>query len=86
VDTTVLYRRGSTDAVTADQINALAGAADNLASDPAYVMYPADLRLSSGSPCVDHGTPAGAPATDFSGTLRPQGAGFDIGAYELVGR
>jgi len=84
VDTTVLYRRGSTDAVTADQVNAFAGAADNLAVDPAYVLYPSDLRLASDSPCVDHGTSVGAPATDFAQTLRPQGAGFDIGAFELL--
>ena len=90
-DTMVLYRRGSTDpvidAVTEVQVNSLlAGAANNLASDPSYVMYPVDLRLSSGSPCVDHGTFVGAPANDFAGTPRPQGVGFDIGALERVGR
>jgi hypothetical protein len=83
-DTTVLYRRGSTDAVTADQVNALAGAADNIATDPLFVAAPADLHLSSGSPCVDRGSAVGAPATDIAGTSRPQGAGFDIGAYELA--
>jgi hypothetical protein len=42
-----------------------------------------DFRLLPGSPGVDQGiaTPA---ATDADGTARPQGAAFDIGAYELV--
>ena len=88
-DTMVLYRRGSTDlvidAATEVQINSLiAGAVNNLASDPSYTASLVDLRLTSSSRCIDHGTSAGAPTTDFAGTLRPQGAGFDIGALELV--
>ncbi len=41
-----------------------------------------NLRLLPGSPCIDTGTPDGAPAADIEGTPRPQGARFDIGAYE----
>jgi uncharacterized repeat protein (TIGR01451 family) len=41
-----------------------------------------DYRIQAG-PAVDTGTSAGAPALDFFGTTRPQGAGFDIGAHEL---
>ena len=40
------------------------------------------LRVQTGSPCIDSGTADGAPAMDIGGTQRPQGAGFDIGAYE----
>jgi hypothetical protein len=43
-----------------------------------------DLHLRSGSPAIDRADPTGMPATDFAGTPRPQGAGYDIGAYEYV--
>jgi hypothetical protein len=46
-----------------------------------------DLHSADGSDAVDAGTPAlggaDAPATDADSVSRPQGAGFDIGAYEL---
>ena len=83
-DTSVLYHRGSTDALTAVQVNALAGTAKNISADPKYVAYSSNLHLSSSSPCIDRGTAEGAPATDGDGNVRPAGAGFDIGAYEFV--
>jgi hypothetical protein len=88
-DTMVLYHRESTDpvidAVTEVQVNSrIAGAANNLSSDPAYTASLVDLRLTSSSHCLDHGTSAGAPATDYAGVRRPQGEGFDIGAVERV--
>jgi MYXO-CTERM domain-containing protein len=43
---------------------------------------PGGLELAAGSPAIDAGNPTNAPPTDFAGTARPQGAGFDIGAYE----
>lgn len=41
-----------------------------------------DLALRAGSPAIDRGTSIGAPATAIDGTVRPQGAAVDIGAYE----
>jgi len=83
--TTVLYRRANTEAETAAQVNALVGADNNISSDPKFVAYPTDLHLTTAdSPCVDHGTAAGAPAHDGDGNARPAGDGFDIGAYEFV--
>ncbi len=41
------------------------------------------LRLSPGSPAVDVGTPTAA-YQDLTGLVRPQGAGWDMGAFELV--
>ncbi|MDD5673480.1 MAG: choice-of-anchor Q domain-containing protein [Chitinivibrionales bacterium] len=43
-----------------------------------------DFHLRAGSPLIDAGSSAGAPAMDFDGLARPQGAGFDIGAYEYT--
>jgi hypothetical protein len=40
--------------------------------------------LLPGSPAIDAGTSVGAPQYDQRGVLRPQGAAFDIGAFEFV--
>jgi len=52
---------------------------DPLLADPAG----ADFHLLPGSPAVDVGSPYGAPSDDFDGVLWPQGAGMDLGAFEL---
>jgi parallel beta-helix repeat protein len=55
----------------------------NLDADPSFVSSATgDLHLKAGSPCIDKGTPVGAPSTDKDGVHRPQGTGFDMGAYE----
>jgi PKD repeat protein len=43
-----------------------------------------NYTLTSASPCIDTGTNVGVNR-DFNGSTRPQGAGFDIGAYEQTG-
>jgi parallel beta-helix repeat protein len=58
----------------------------SVVSSPATVFTNAaanDYRLKTGSPAVDTGTANQAPAVDIVGTSRPQGAGTDVGAYEL---
>jgi len=55
----------------------------NLVSTPLFVdPVNSDYHLRAGSPCIDSGTSEGAPDTDLEGTPRPQGAGYDMGAYE----
>ena len=59
----------------------------NIATDPLFVdAANGDLRLQAASPCIDTGTADGAPSTDILGVLRPQGAGYDMGAYEYAGK
>ncbi|MBN2576422.1 MAG: hypothetical protein JXP73_17805 [Deltaproteobacteria bacterium] len=82
--TTILYRRGSANVTKVADVNLLAGAKANISADPKYAAYPGDLRLTKESPCIDEGGSEGAPASDADGSARPQGAGFDIGAYEFV--
>jgi len=41
-----------------------------------------DYKTTVGGAGIDTGTADNAPATDYWGTSRPQGAGYDVGAYE----
>ena len=81
---TVLYRHANTDATTAAQVSAISLAKANISADPAYASYPRDLHLTAASPCIDQGTSDHAPPSDFEGNVRPAGASYDIGAYELA--
>src|SRR5207244_4479354 len=54
-------------------------------SDPQFISAPTNFALQSTSPAINQGTPLGSPFDiDPIGTVRPQGAGWDIGAYEFV--
>jgi hypothetical protein len=66
------------------------------AGNPGYGVTIGDYRICGGSavpaatcgsksPAVDTGSTIAAPNHDIFGATRPQGAGFDIGAYEVTG-
>jgi hypothetical protein len=76
---TALYLRVSTSATTIAAVNMLPGAMGNISADPMFVGV-ADLHLMAGSPCVNAGTPVGAPKVDFDGKARDDKP--DIGAFE----
>lgn len=66
-----------------DYANVTPGTGD-ISADPLFVdAAGGDYHLQADSPCIDAGTPTGAPSTDIEGTLRD--AVPDIGAYEWVG-
>jgi len=55
----------------------------NLTNDPRFVDAAAgDFRLQADSPAIDAGTAIDMFDTDMEGTPRPQGSGWDIGAFE----
>lgn len=57
---------------------------DYVEADPLFVGAAAhDYHLQATSPAIDQGDAALAPAADADGLLRPQGAGVDLGAYEV---
>ena len=54
-----------------------------ITDDPRFVNPSGrDLHLSANSPAVDRGTSEGAPNDDIDRHPRPQGRGYDLGAYE----
>lgn len=68
--------RGGEDEIYGDQhVEGTAGFADAGA---------ADFHLLAISPAIDAGSPTDAPAADFDGHARPNGAACDIGAYERI--
>ena len=70
-------------AVKYSNIAGYSGGGDgNIDQDPLFVGS-GSYKLSGNSPCIDTGTSSGAPSTDIDGTSRPQGAGYDMGAYEF---
>jgi hypothetical protein len=55
----------------------------NSTADPAFVNAAAgDLHLLAGSPAIDQGAAIAIVTTDFDSVSRPQGAAYDIGAFE----
>jgi hypothetical protein len=63
-------------------LSGVTGGSHSLTGDPAFVNPAADdYHLKVTSAAIDAGTDAGV-TTDFDGKARPQGAGYDIGAYE----
>lgn len=67
-------------ATTGQDLHSFQAAASSLFADPSGSSY----LLQAGSPAIDAGTTLDAPDHDLSGTARPQGNGFDIGADEFV--
>jgi len=56
----------------------------NINADPLFrVPQNGIYRLLEDSPCVDTGTPVGAPDEDIWGVHRPHGEGYDQGAHEF---
>lgn len=59
---------------------------NNVTTDPKFVNAAAgDLGLQAGSPAIDNGMTLAQVPDDFTGKKRPEGAAYDIGAFEGAG-
>jgi hypothetical protein len=52
-------------------------------ANPQFVNLTSNFQLQTGSPAIDAGSSSNAPGMDYTGAARPQGTGYDIGAYEF---
>jgi parallel beta-helix repeat protein len=79
------YDWGSTSSIVfSNNLCSSSGTGCASVGDPMFVNTSGnDFTLRSGSPAIDRGmTLSDIPATDGIGTPRPQGSGWDIGAFE----
>lgn len=64
-------------------VNSFTSTSSSLFVNPASANY----QIKAGAPAIDAGrsslSSVSAPSTDIADTSRPQGAGFDLGAYEF---
>ena len=84
-DPTAKYRWNGVSYNSLAEWEAASGQSNNIDSIPGFAEPDSeDLHLLAGSFCIDAGTPDSASSEDYDGNPRPQGAGYDIGAYEYI--
>jgi hypothetical protein len=55
---------------------------NSIKANPLLVSPTSNFSIASGSPAIDAGSSSNAPSFDYASASRPQGSGYDIGAYE----
>jgi PKD repeat protein len=78
-----LYTLGGHTTVSFSDVQGGYQGTGNIAADPVFSNSADDFRLQSMSPCKDTGTADNMAPTDIRGARRPQGAEYDMGAYEI---
>jgi len=63
-------------------INEIYTGTNNINEDPKFIMPGKDFHLDEDSPCKNIALSTSAPSEDIERNSRPQGSGYDIGAYE----
>jgi len=57
---------------------------DVVGKNPLFVNPVSNFHFQAGSPCIDQGLTLPQVTHDFDGAPRPQGKGYDMGAYEFA--
>lgn len=58
---------------------------NSVLADPKFIdLSASNLHLQSNSPAINQGSSVYTTSSDFDGNSRPQGSGYDIGAYEYL--
>ena len=65
-------------------INGVITDSNAIIGNPLFVNPGSDFHLQSTSPAIDAGLTLSEVTEDYEHNSRPQGSGYDIGAYEYV--
>ncbi|OGS20208.1 MAG: hypothetical protein A3J83_08740 [Elusimicrobia bacterium RIFOXYA2_FULL_40_6] len=61
------------------------GSNGNISQDPLFINAPSkNFKLQPGSPCINNGKTLAGVTNDFDRNTRPNGSGYEIGAYEYI--
>jgi len=68
---------------TAAGISSVGVGDGGIRANPLFITLGSDFHLTASSPCKDAASSTYTIAKDYTGISRPQGTGYDIGAYEF---
>ena len=83
---TQILNAGAGSSFSTNLCNATNGAVGCTAGNPLFVNAAGlDFHIQAGSPTINTGTTIASVTSDYTGSARPQGGAYDIGAYEFTG-
>ena len=88
IDNNLVYKAGGTASIIDSMPSGCANSGNRVNVDPMLTTpsVPAfDFHLRAGSPAINTGAAFSVVNHDFDGVARPQGAGYDVGAFEYGG-
>ncbi len=86
IDHNIVFTPGASVGLIDSSISGCTQASNKLNVDPLLVAPASyNFQLQAGSPAIDAGSPVSGVTGDINGIPRPQGAAYDVGAFEYTG-